>query len=162
MYLFYSIYGEYEDNEEMEEEFEAIEINDILEQGQNDIDLPYRLPQHHRCASHTLNLIATKDSEKALSDLIYKKQIRTTFSKMQSLWNKQERTSVIADEIHDSLNIYIVVPNTTRWNSTYRAVKCLHDTILSSQNQRYNKFVIKQTFHAFTKTILYLCLTIVK
>jgi len=93
----------------------------------------YRLPSHHRCASHTLNLIATKDSEKALSDTIYKKQVRITFARMQGLWNKQERTSQIADDIHDSLNIYIVVPNATRWNSTYKAVKCLHENLTNSE-----------------------------
>lgn len=52
---------------------------------------------------------------------------------MQALWNKQERTSLIADDIHDSLNIYIFVPNATRWNSTYKAVKCLYENLIKPE-----------------------------
>ncbi|KAE9525093.1 hypothetical protein AGLY_014507, partial [Aphis glycines] len=59
----------------------------------------YSLPPHHRCASHTLNLVATRDSEKALSDVMYKRQMRSTFAKMQGLWKKQSRTCVVTDII---------------------------------------------------------------
>lgn len=127
-----------DENMEMEEEqeVELIAISDILnEQTSFDADSPYSLPPHHRCASHTLNLVATKDSEKALSDPLYKKQLRSTFAKMRALWNKQERTSLIADTIHDELNIYIIVPNATRWNSTFQAVKCLKDQLIKSESE---------------------------
>jgi len=135
------VYSESEnadENMEMEEEqeVELIAISDILnEQTSFDADSPYSLPPHHRCANHTLNLVATKDSEKALSDPLYKKQLRSTFAKMRALWNKQERTSLIADTIHDELNIYIIVPNATRWNSTFQAVKCLKDQLIKSESE---------------------------
>jgi len=109
-----------------------IEIDEILSNGLEQ-NPEYSLPPHHRCASYTLNLVATRDSEKALSDVIYKKQMRSSFAKMQGLWNKQSRTSVVADTIHDALNVYINVPNTTRWNSTYNAVKCLSDQLQKSE-----------------------------
>lgn len=121
------MYSESENLEEEEEkqEVELIEISDILnEQTIIEADSPYKLPPHHRCASHTLNLVATKDSERAISDPLYKKQFRSTIAKMHALWNKQERTSLIADTIHDELKIYIIVPNATRWNSTFQAIKC--------------------------------------
>lgn len=124
------------ENMEEEQEVELIEISDVLnEQTTFETDSPYSLSPHHRCASHTLNLIATKDSENAMSDPIYKKKLRSTFAKMRALWNKQERTSLIADTIHDELNIYIIVPNTTRWNSTFQAVKCLKDQLIKSESE---------------------------
>lgn len=86
-----------------------IEINDVFVNG-NALDSKYSLPPHHRCANHTLNLVTTRDSEKAISDVNYKRQLRITFAKMQSLWNKQDRTSVFADSIHDTLNSYITAP----------------------------------------------------
>lgn len=92
--------------------WEMLKINNIL--NEDDLDSVFRLPPHHRCASHTLNLVATKDSEKAMLDPSYKKQMRITFSRLQSLWNKQDRSTLIADEIHDAFNVYIHVPNSTR------------------------------------------------
>ncbi|KAL4120915.1 hypothetical protein QTP88_013522 [Uroleucon formosanum] len=115
-----------------DDEIDMIEIDEILANGLEQ-NPEYSLPPHHRCASHTLDLVATRDSEKALSDVIYKKQMRSSFAKMQGLWNKQSRTSVVADTIHDALNVYINVPNTTRWNSTYNAVKCLSDQLQKSE-----------------------------
>lgn len=103
-----------------------IEIDDILANGLEK-NPEYSLPPYHHCACHTLNLVATWVSEKALSYVIYKKQMRSLFAKMQDLWNKQSRTSAVADTIHDALNVYINVPNITRWNSTYNVVKCLSD-----------------------------------
>lgn len=64
---------------------------------------------------------------------MYKRQMRSTFAKMQGLWKKQSRTSVVADIVHDTFNLYITVPNTTRWNSTYNAVKCLSEQIQKSE-----------------------------
>ncbi|KAL4103579.1 hypothetical protein QTP88_018940 [Uroleucon formosanum] len=54
---------------------------------------------------------------------------------MRALWNKQERTSLIADIIHVELNIYIIVPNATRWNSTFQAVKCPKDQLIKSESE---------------------------
>lgn len=73
-----------------------IEIDKILTNGYEK-NPEYLLSLHHRCASHTLNLVPTRDSEKVLSDVIYKIQMRSTFTKLQGLCNNQSRTSVVAD-----------------------------------------------------------------
>lgn len=73
------------------------------------------LPPHQRCASHILNLIAAKDSEKALhSDVQYKKIYRTTFAKLTKLWNKQNQSTQVADKIKEMCGIYLKTPVITR------------------------------------------------
>ncbi|KAL6417726.1 hypothetical protein ACFW04_014340 [Cataglyphis niger] len=102
-------------------------IHDILVKAINSIFLEYHiqnkvcctttdsgsiyvitLPAHHKCVSHLLNLIAVKDSEKALeNDILYKKQYRAVFAKLMKLWNKQNQSTQVADkikEIYDLVN----------------------------------------------------------
>lgn len=73
------------------------------------------LPPHHRCVSHTLNLVAVKDTEKALdSDILYKKLYRLTFAKLIKLWNKQNQSTQVADKIKDICGVYLKTPVITR------------------------------------------------
>lgn len=72
------------------------------------------LPPHHRCVSHTLNLIAIKDSEKALDSVAYKKQYRMTFAKLSKLWNKQNQSTQVADKIKEMCSVYLKTPAITR------------------------------------------------
>ncbi|GAB1859770.1 hypothetical protein CAJAP_00849 [Camponotus japonicus] len=68
-----------EDSDEFHDISELLITGDAENAGLEDLILP----PHQRCASHTLNLIADKDSEKALhSDVQYKKIYRTTFAKL--------------------------------------------------------------------------------
>lgn len=83
------------------------------------------LPPHQRCASHTINLIATKDAETALTTVSYKKIFRATFSKCQALWNKQNTSTQAADQIKESFGVYLSTPGVTRWNSTFDSVRQL-------------------------------------
>lgn len=53
----------------------------------------FTLPPHQRCASHTLNLVAVKDSEKTIdNDASYKKIYRSTFAKLVKIM-EQAKTS---------------------------------------------------------------------
>lgn len=72
------------------------------------------LPAHHRCVSHLLNLIAVKDAEKALENVLYKKQYREVFAKLTKLWNKQNQSTQVADKINDICGVYLKTPVITR------------------------------------------------
>ena len=83
------------------------------------------MPSHHKCAAHTLNLIAIKDTTDAEKDTSYKKLSRATFAKCKALWNKQSRSPLAADAIKDKCGVYFILPNATRWNSTFDALQGL-------------------------------------
>lgn len=67
------------------------------------------------CESHTLNLVAVKDSEKAFdSDVLYKKLYRLTFAKLTKLWNKQNQSTQVADKVKEICGVYLKTPVITR------------------------------------------------
>lgn len=79
-----------------------------------DAESLFTLPPHHRCVSHTLNLVAVKDSEKAIDDVLYKKVYRSTFAKLTKLWSKQNQSTQVADKIKDICGVYLKTPVITR------------------------------------------------
>ncbi|XP_025089129.1 uncharacterized protein LOC112561105 [Pomacea canaliculata] len=82
---------------------------------------------HQRCAAHTLNLVASKDSEAAFQDGAFRTASRSLFAKAQAVWNKQSRAESAAESIQEATGRQMIIPNQTRWNSTYDAVQCLQD-----------------------------------
>lgn len=103
LFLFCSVFGEpfqewtihdctadSDDSDSDDKPHNQTEVNNltsILSAGEDD----YELPKHWRCAAHTINLIASVDSEKAFSEKNYKKAHRCAFGKAVALWNKQHR-----------------------------------------------------------------------
>lgn len=115
-------------------ELEFIDLTEILEEGENNIDetqeTTIHLPRHFRCASHTMNLIATSDIDAYFNDMnqinknnplfrSLKKLYRKNMANLSKLWSKQNQSTIIAEHIHDTLEVYLKVPNKTRWNSTF-------------------------------------------
>ncbi|KAE8278102.1 hypothetical protein D5F01_LYC23827 [Larimichthys crocea] len=140
--MFAEVQRSIEDNREEEEEDDEdeedppvfINLTDILEETQED----YSLPPHQRCACHTLNLVATRDIEHALTQSEpFKRISRSTLAKCQGLWNKQHRSTQASDTIQEKLGCQLIVPNVTRWNSTYHAMECLNTCILTKQQEFY-------------------------
>jgi hypothetical protein len=90
-----------------------INISNVLENGVGDL-FNMTLPQHQRCAAHTLNLIATTDIQDAEKDNVYKILSRHVFGKCQALFNKQNQSSQYADQIKNVIGKYLITPNATR------------------------------------------------
>ena len=105
------------------EDFEQIDLALIIDEN-NDHHLRPVLPRNHQtCASHTLNLVANKDTEDALKTVQYKKVLRSTFGKCQTVWNKQNQSTLVAEQIKSECGMYFITPVVTRWNSMYMSLK---------------------------------------
>lgn len=109
---------EKDDTEESSIEFHNLNKLLMTNEEENSIDaedVTITLPSHHRCISHQLNLIAVKDSEKALDDnILYKRKYRAIFAKLTKLWSKQNQSTQIADKIKDICGVYLKTPVITR------------------------------------------------
>jgi len=91
-----------------------IEISDVLDNVNIEKTFNFSLPPHQRCAAYTLNLIATGDILEAEKDATYKTISRRVFSKCQSIFNKQNQSTLCADKIKEILGRYLITPNATR------------------------------------------------
>lgn len=61
------------------------DVSDGIDKYKADSD-DITLPEHLRCCSHTLNLIATTDAESALNDNAYTKLYRQSMAKATALY----------------------------------------------------------------------------
>jgi hypothetical protein len=111
-------------------EVEVVDINGVLSRHSNDNegnDDDIILGPHITWCVHTLNLITTKDADKVLNNFenssLYKKIYRSAFVKVQTFWNLPSRSIVAADMVKEACGCTFPVPNVTRWNSTYDALK---------------------------------------
>jgi len=105
---------------------EHADVHTILTDSVNDESSAF-LPKHIRCASHTLNLLATTDFKTLVSDesMGCKRLLRSAFAKCSSLWNNVSRSTKSSDAAVDIIATSLRTPGETRWNSTFDAVKRL-------------------------------------
>lgn len=102
------------DDEFLTTEFHS--LSNLLTNETEEIDVEITFPPHYRCVSHTLNLIAVKDSEKVLdNDFVYKKKYRMLCAKLSRLWSKQNQSTQVADKIKDICGVYLKTPVVTRY-----------------------------------------------
>lgn len=113
-----------EDNNQQDQD---VQINDDDEEGDELTllsfpEIPeeplFNLPNHLRCACHTLNLVATTDAAKGLKSPGLSKLKHTTMGKCSALWNaagKPKSSEIINTVIGKQLRY----PCVTRWNSMY-------------------------------------------
>ena len=131
-----------EDEDEEEDDVEYHSVFDALAQNEGHDDLADVLPPHVRCAAHSLNLVASKDSKVALENPSYKRIQRSTMAKLQALWNKQRRSNKFADQVKDTFGIYLTIPCATRWNSEFDGVARVH-RMIQDKPEGFNPLLAK-------------------
>nr|XP_016853404.1 PREDICTED: uncharacterized protein LOC100554977 [Anolis carolinensis] len=125
-----------EDSED-KAEVEFVPLFEILEAGNKagertgDND-GLRLPPFQRCASHTLNLVATCDVQGLISESaqnsplgLFRKHFSSLTAKCNKLWREQKASPQMAEYILEQCGAYLKVPDRSRWDSTYEALKQL-------------------------------------
>jgi hypothetical protein len=109
-----------------------VHVADILAEGSEEGGL-YKLPEHLRCAAHTMNLVCTADVRSVLeNDSLHKSAID---QKANDLWKKQRASTQAVDVIVNKMGRRLVTPGQTRWNSKYDALCCL-TKLMESDNTR--------------------------
>lgn len=101
------------------------DVQEVLSTEQEDPG-HFTLPPHLRCASHTLNLISTVDTEKWLT-VTNKTIYRSATAKCSALWTKASRSTVAAELVESLCGKKLMVPTVTRWNSFHNAVARITD-----------------------------------
>lgn len=139
------------EGEEEEEDHELVRSTPILVgEALEGTNCDILLPKHRRCGAHTLNLLASKDTEKVPG---WTSNPRPAFfkpaAKAQGIWNAQNRKTVTANDIKAALGRKLVTPGITRWNSSYDAYKNL-STEVSDQDKlnKLNQICQRQHPHA--------------
>ncbi|XP_034471884.1 uncharacterized protein LOC117779708 isoform X2 [Drosophila innubila] len=83
------------------------------------------LPNHIKCASYTLNNLASTDFiELLINDTALKERHTKVFEKCSCLWRKSDN-STTSETIVTVLGESLITPVATRWNSIYNAICCI-------------------------------------
>ncbi|KAJ7303275.1 hypothetical protein JRQ81_012214 [Phrynocephalus forsythii] len=137
------------DQGQEETKVEFLPISEILdadneeeeETGEEEEEEFFCLPPQLRCASHTLNLVATEDLRDLLPDAFkhspwgpFKKHFRSLVGKCGKLWSRQGQSEEIAEFVRRQCGARLKVPDKTRWCSIFEALKQLQE-LLSTRPQ---------------------------
>ncbi|KAL3172224.1 hypothetical protein MRX96_013204 [Rhipicephalus microplus] len=72
---------------------------------------------------------------------------RTVFSKLKTLWRKQSQSVQAAEAIKAALGRYLSVPNATRWNSLFNAMKCVNEVPKGRMDATFDALSLSRLQH---------------
>ncbi|XP_047242658.1 uncharacterized protein LOC124881166 [Girardinichthys multiradiatus] len=120
-----------------------LDMSEILA-AEKEVDGQLCLPPHHRCASHTINIISTSDVEKYLTSHAESKAVyRSSTAKCTALWTKSSRSTLASEAVEEVSKRKFLVPTSTRWNSFFDAVKRIAEIPMSELNTLCTKLGVK-------------------
>ena len=111
-------------NDPVDRDSNELEIASYEDEDSQELGPTPSLPNHVRCASHTLSLVATTDAKKVLKAGKFSSLNHSTMAKCSGLWNKSGKPKS-AEIIKDILGIQLRLPCPTRWNSLYDSLHLL-------------------------------------
>uniref|UniRef100_A0A3B5MY77 Uncharacterized protein n=1 Tax=Xiphophorus couchianus TaxID=32473 RepID=A0A3B5MY77_9TELE len=140
-----------ESDDETEEESTKTDDDDVtfvnpteILSTENEGDGQLSLPPHHRCASHTINIISTSDVEKYLTFHAESKAVyRSSIAKCTALWTKSSRSTLASEAVEEVSKRKLLVPTSTRWNSFLDAVKRVAEIPMNDLNMLCCKLGVK-------------------
>jgi len=108
--------------ESEEDEVDEVEVDLFYHVPNNSNEVEFTLPKHLRCASHTLNLLATTDFHNAINtNASLKSRHERVVQKCNKLWKKASKPKS-AEIIQEMLGHTLSYPCITRWNSFYNSM----------------------------------------
>ncbi len=126
-----------------DEDVTFLDLSEILS-AEDESDGQLSLPPHHRCASHTINLISTNDVEKYLTSNAESKAVyRSSTAKCTALWTKSSRSTLASETVEEVSKRKLLVPTSTRWNSFFDAVNRIAEIPMSELNTLCTKLGVK-------------------
>ncbi|XP_060759975.1 uncharacterized protein LOC132870355 [Neoarius graeffei] len=151
---FVKAFREYQHVESEEEEVEEdsgegevhfTDLHSVLSADDEDAQVAlYVLPPHHRCAAHTLNLVANNEVDKWLATNPESRAVyRSATAKCSLLWTKSSRATVAAECVEEVSDKKLIVPTVTWWNSFYDAYARITEMPLTDINNLCTQFQIK-------------------
>ncbi|XP_041837775.1 uncharacterized protein LOC121637653 isoform X2 [Melanotaenia boesemani] len=140
--------AEPESDEEQEEETGEVTFTDLhnvlTTTTDDDGQTICELPPHHRCAAHTLNLIANNEVDKWLASNPDSRAVyRSATGKCAALWTKASRSTVASEYLEEVSEKKLIVPTVTRWNSFYDAYARIIEMPLAIINKLCTQLHIK-------------------
>lgn len=147
----FKVYQAVSSDDEMEEdpnpddEVTFLPMAELLSaEHESDAEAQIVLPPHHRCASHTINLISTNDLDKYLtSNAEIKIVYRSSTAKCSALWTKASRSTSASEAVEEVSKRKLLVPTSTRWNSFFDALKRVTEVPMNELNTLCTKLGVK-------------------